>query len=310
MPELFETHFEIEKQCGLSCRHCSSLNIRPCAARGYSKDDIHNMLSLLRQYNLEVSLTGGEPLLCHDLEDIVYAIASSKLTVKIGLFTTGLLTVNGAIFALPVNTARTLKQKGVAFCYISIYSADEQIHDKMTQRKGSFALTQEAIKRLLNAGIDVRFNTVIYSENENHLNQIIDYAKEIGSSEVRLLKLVNHGNARNNWDALSTRLTDLDYKNIINGLKQRYSNSISITVSSMPGIVPCRPSKNSSRCQAGSRLLYVAFDGFVYPCACTKNRSNCKICHISEVDKLKNYIQTAKNNIRYHCLGEIEDIEY
>lgn len=302
MKEHFEIHFEIEQHCGLSCRHCSSSGIRSSGLRGYSNDDITKMLSLFTRYDLFVSLTGGEPLLHQNIEDVISSIKSSHPSVEIGLFTTSLIIDNGIVSPLSMSFAERLSDVGISFCYVSVYSNKETTHDIMTQNEGSYYKTRKAIQNLITAGIDVRFNTVVYNGNEKHLSEITECAKELGASEVRLLKLVKHGDAGANWNDIFVDLNDAELNDIFEKLKKEYGDSTRITISSLPKYTPCRPFDNSLGCQAGTLLLYVAYDGFVYPCACTKNLSKYKICHISDIPQIRGYLERITNSANFTCL--------
>ena len=307
MDTLFEVHFEIERQCALSCRHCSSANMRTCNTRGYTPHDMAQMLGMLGGYTVIVSLTGGEPLLCEELKSILTIVQSSHPSIKIGLFTTGIVRENQHLAPISVAMANDLSEKGLSFCYVSVYSHLAQIHDKMTHHPGSFSMTREAICRLLQAKVDVRFNTVVYQENQNSLDEILGYAKELSISEVRLLKLVRHGDAMINWNQLMPTLNENEFITLFTRLRKNFGNVIHLSASSIPSVTPCRPVEGAQGCQAGSRILYVSYDGFIYPCACTKNSKNNVICHISDLGKLKQYLDHISNHVRFTCLGDTEE---
>lgn len=307
MNTLFEVHFEIEQQCALACRHCSSANMRSANARGYMAQDMAQMLELLDKYKIIVSLTGGEPLLCKELKSILTVLQLSHPAVEAGVFTTGIVREKQSLVPVSESAAEDLKKNGLSFCYVSVYSHIPHIHDMMTQHPGSFFLTETAIRRLLKVGVDVRFNVVVYQENQNSLDKILVYAKELGVSEVRLLKLVRHGNATDNWSELMPTLDEDKFITLFAQLKKRYGDVIRLSASSIPSVTPCRPVEGAKGCQAGSRILYVSYDGFIYPCACTKNSRDNNICHISDLSKLKLYMDNISNNIRYSCLNNMEE---
>lgn len=305
MRDRFEIHFEIERQCLLSCRHCSSANTRASGARGYSAEDMSRMAELLADYHLEVTLTGGEPLLHDGLDALLLAVRRAHPSAEAGLFTTGIVSDNG-LAPISASLVSRLAGCGLSFCYVSVYSHLDCVHDAMTRCPGSFAMTGAAIRRFVQAHVDVRFNTVVYKDNQSDLDRIFAYAESLGASEVRLLKLVRHGDAAANWDQLMPELSGAEFVGMIDGLRAAHGASVRLTVSSLPDIMACRPTATAVGCQAGTRLLYVAYDGSVYPCACTKNTAVYRICHISDLSGLRSYITDISDSHRPTCLGRAE----
>lgn len=267
-----EIHFEIENHCLLKCRHCSSFAHLDGAIMQYSIQDIATFLKGIPEQK-DVFFTGGEPLLYPKLELLFSTLNSQLDSISLNLFTTGILSVDGDKNPVSKSYANKLAACGLKVCYFSIYDNDKKDHDWMTNSNGSFAMTTTSIDYLKKFGIDIRFNTVITKRNISKVNEIINLAKELGASEVRLLKLVNHGKASDNWNDLE--LTNEEYRAKIQEVIAA-TTGIRITASSEIDIVPCRPMPGAEKCQAGSKLLYVTYEGNIYPCASVKH--NPKYC--------------------------------
>ncbi|TYQ18420.1 UNVERIFIED_CONTAM: MoaA/NifB/PqqE/SkfB family radical SAM enzyme [Acetivibrio alkalicellulosi] len=301
----FEIHFEIERNCELRCKHCSSHLIRDQVKRKYTFLDIAQLIQLLNKYSVYVFFTGGEPLLSKDISELIQHVSIQPIDTHVGLFTSGITSnKEGNLESITNERARKMHSIGLEMCYVSVYSYDSVIHDSMTNIQSSHLLTNNAMKNLLKEGIDVKFNSVIYSDNENDIDGILEYANFIGASEVRLLKLIQHGNAKKNWDELC--LTHNKHCNILINYLNRQNFFPQITISGYPQIAPCRPFDSSRGCEAGVRLLYITYLGDVFPCACTKNNPYYKICHISDVDKLKKYLYNINSTYRLCCLSTKE----
>lgn len=173
------------------------------------------------------------------------AIRHAHPSTETGLFTTGIVFDNGLV-PISVSTVSKLAACGLSFCYVSIYSHLGRIHDAMTQCPGSFAMTGEVIRRFVQAHVDVRFNTVVYKGNQADPDSIFVYGKSLGVSEVRLLKLVRHGDAAANWDQLIPELDGAEFVRMIDRLKAAHSGSIRLTVSSLPDIMACSPTATAA----------------------------------------------------------------
>ena len=90
----FELHFELEPNCILVCKHCSSQAIKKEVLQ-FNREDV---LRLVKAVNpLEIYFTGGEPLLFPDLLLLFSEISSQFPECKLGLFTTGIIQNNGCL---------------------------------------------------------------------------------------------------------------------------------------------------------------------------------------------------------------------
>lgn len=280
-----ELHFEIENGCLLQCRHCSS-DATDCGKRmEYSAKAMSDFVDLFSE-DTYVFLTGGEPLLHENLDEIVALLHHGKENVSVGLFTTGIRKEAGRLSSVSEAYAGKLCSLGLKVCYCSLYSSCAEEHDWMTGIKGSFDLTLNSIKNLIAQGIEVKINFVVTKKNKKHLNDVIEMVSTLGCTEVRLLKLIRHGRAEDCWEEIG--LTESEYRDIVkDALKS--NGGIHITVSGCPDIAPCRPFEDASGCGAGSQLAYVTFEGDVFPCASKKKCSSHRIGMIHEIDVLRDY---------------------
>ena len=301
----FELHFELESSCILTCKHCSSWAKKKETLQFDEKD----ILRLVKAVNpSEIYFTGGEPLLFHDLLPLFSGISSQFPECRLGLFTTGIIQNNGCLAPVGLDTLTRLYQSGLRICYVSLYSDEEYWHDYMTETAGSFEKTVQAIKNMHAVGIDVRINLVVTRFNAPQIRNIINFVSDLKVSEVRLLKLIQHGNASNYWDMIG--ISDQEYLQAINSIYScRKSLGTRITLSSIPNLAPCRPIDNSCGCQARKKLLYVTLNGNVYPCACVKNDTAFLICNLKD-EYLEELASQNIDKKPYYtsCLAERNDL--
>lgn len=297
----FELHFELEPNCILACKHCSSQAIKKEVLQ-FNREDV---LRLVKAVNpLEIYFTGGEPLLFRDLLPLFSGISSQFPECRLGLFTTGIIQNNGCLVPVGLDTLTQLYQSGLRVCYVSLYSDEEKWHDYMTGTAGSFGKTVQAIKNMYVAGIDVRINLVVTRFSASRIRNIIDFVSDLKVSEVRLLKLVQHGNATDYWDKIG--ISDQEYLETITSIYScRKEFGIRITFSSIPKLAPCRPIENSCGCQARKKLLYVTMSGNIYPCACVKNETSFLICDLKD-EYLEELVSINLDKKSYYnsCLSE------
>lgn len=294
-----EIHFEIENQCILSCKHCSSVSSRSLQMRQNILLNVKNLLSCFDK-PINVFLTGGEPLLNVELLNTIKVIKLKNDKNTIGLFSTGLMyNEQGNIEPISKEYAKKLKHAGLSICYMSIYSNISTEHDFITGQVHSFEMTKCAAKNLSSFDIDIRANVVVTKLNIGKLEEIIVQLLSESFSEIRLLKLVNHGNASKNWEVIG--VSEEEYIEAIEKIKDKYGDAISI--SGYPEICKCRPFNDAIKCQAGINLLYVTYCGEVYPCACVKNQKKFLVSNICDCDKVESYLNSTNIKYREKCLS-------
>lgn len=301
---LYELQFEVENACLLDCIHCSSVDMRKNRLRCYSDEDLLKFVSLF-QGKVHVYFTGGEPLLYGNLLNLCSRLAVSNKCLKMGLYTTG-----NCIGGNPISDclSESMSQAGIVDCYFSIYSDDEDEHDQWTSTRGSLANTVESVKSIKNAGIIPKAHLVLNQFNKQKITRVISFCQEIGMEEVRILKLTPSGNAKRHWDEIGIPI-DEQNELISHLIRDRREYSVKLTFSGYPELHPCRSCEGAVGCQAGTNLLYIDAEGYVYPCACTKRNSRkFRIGHITELSKIQTYVVSKEMLLcNEMCLNELPD---
>ena len=295
---MWELQFEIETSCSLNCVHCSSLKMRQQGIRAYSDDNIIDFVKLFNS-SLQIYLTGGEPLNYTELASLCNKIHNENNQTKIGIYSTGNFSNNSYING---KVAKKLKECSVDNIYFSIYSDLFDEHDAWTGIRGSFANTIASIKTVKKYGIIPKSHIVLTKNNYRKLDNIINYCKEIGIEEVRILRLTPYGSAKNNWEEIGIPI-DEQNRVIESLIKNKDKYNIKLTFSGYPSLHPCRPFKHSKGCEAGIKLLYIDNLGDIYPCACSKGLK--KICNITDIARIKEYINSVVKDSRPVCFNKL-----
>lgn len=116
------------------------------------------------------SFTGGEPLLCDDLEKLIsYAVSRGLRT---NLITNGTLADSAR--------ASSLAKAGLETAQVSLESPDDGIHDTLCGIEGSWKATVSGIEALRGAGISVQTNSTITAFNRDSLLSMPGFLKSIG----------------------------------------------------------------------------------------------------------------------------------
>ncbi len=269
-----ELHIELTKQCFLNCLHCSSNQTKKDLT--WNQSNLEKIIKLIeynsKEYSFIVTLTGGEPLLLENIVEIVQKLKAVKNIEAVGIFASGCLPdENRNIKPVSENLIQELKSAGLDFIYFSLYSDINKDHDLITDQQGSFKYTESSIKKFANSSIYVGVNSPISTVNVNRLNQLYIYINDLEVDELRLLRLVKHGRAKDNWEKIG--LTKEKQKQALDKFleKARVNNLRSkITAAGFPTIIDCRPFEIGRYCQAGIRHFYLNDNGQLYPCAAVK----------------------------------------
>lgn len=181
----YSTYLAVTGRCPCRCGHCSY------AGRADRELSTVAMLDLIKQIKslgtCTLGLTGGEPLLRDDLEELAAAAGPEMACI---LFTTG--------HGLDERRAAGLKRASVACVTIGLESSDPIEHDRVREFTGSFEQVRAAAVVSRAAGLYFAISTVATHEKiaRNELERMYDLAAEWDAGEFRVLAPVATGGWR------------------------------------------------------------------------------------------------------------------
>ncbi len=165
------TTIELTYRCNERCSHCY-LATYDDNADGRPPLKLVEWKKILDQIadagGLMLTLIGGEAMMHPQFWDISEYAAEKNFAL--------ILITNGLLINPPV--AEKMAQLGFYQVAISIYSFYPEIHDKMTQRKGSHAKTIRAIELLHERGIDIKLNCLLTQDNIDTCFDLENWAVE------------------------------------------------------------------------------------------------------------------------------------
>ena len=246
----FSCNIAVTNRCNFSCWHCSNWG------REESEDFPLELLKetirkMQEMGNCFIGLTGGEPTLRDDLEEIVEAIGTRSHTI---LFTNG--------ERLDYDRAKELKKRGLFSASVSLDHYKPEIHDKLRGYKGAFDIAVKAIKASNKAGLYTIAGAVPTKEmiQNGEVPEYYRFLKGIGVHEVRVLapiptgKLVGNREAR--WCGTEEEKKMWEYHMKLNKDKDfpKISEYSYLESEGMLG------------CMAGTYHMFIENDGTVTPC--------------------------------------------
>jgi MoaA/NifB/PqqE/SkfB family radical SAM enzyme len=166
-PHLIAMHIELSSRCNERCIHCyiphknKTGDIEP--ALFY---DVLNQCSEMGVLNL--TLSGGEPMLHENFCDFLRKAKEYDFAINI---LSNLTLLNDKIID-------EMKGTRLSSVQVSLYSMNPDIHDSITQVKGSFKTTRDNILRLIENDIPLQISCPTMKQNKNCFSGVLKWAHE------------------------------------------------------------------------------------------------------------------------------------
>jgi MoaA/NifB/PqqE/SkfB family radical SAM enzyme len=249
--------FEVTHSCTCDCLHCDKGGIKPEPAGLMHAHDYARLREVLKP--MAVQLSGGEPLLRRDLEDIVRAVKEPS-----GLPYTILVT-NGRL--LTEEKYLALRALGVNQFSVSLDFPDAR-HDSFRNSPGLYEHLAKLVPALAAQGFDdVALNTAITRENLGALRDIYDRAQQwgvnISYSAYTPLRTHSMDHFIRSTEDLALLRQTLDDLLALKAKNGRIANS----PWTLSGIYDFFLHGTIPGCRAGQRFLVVTPTGGLRPCS-------------------------------------------
>ena len=252
-PVIFGMHLEITGHCNERCLHCYLP--RPEKAAVMPLSMARDLLDQLQAMGtVSVTFSGGEPFTHKQFAEMLIYARNNDFSINI--LTNGTLIRNEII---PV-----LKQVNLNMVQVSIYSMDPEIHDRITQHRGSLRKTLAATEKLIASGIPVQISCPVMRINKDSYTGVAQWARQ---HQVRVLS-----------DFIMMARTDFDTGNLayrlsIDETGQLIRNIINEDETYQAILAAEPPAGDAARkaeqpvCGVGVDNACVNAEGNVYPCA-------------------------------------------
>jgi MoaA/NifB/PqqE/SkfB family radical SAM enzyme len=166
-------------RCAYHCWHCSAAN--QTGAADPSLDQLRIVIAQLQEMGTSIlGLTGGEPLLRNDLEDLVAAIDDRSISI---LYSSGM--------GLTRERARGLSQAGLFAAGISLDRVDAPAFDRMRGHLGAWDAAVAAVDHFRSTGnthvmVQCVADPAFLARGEHEV--LARLVKQIGAHEIRFLE--------------------------------------------------------------------------------------------------------------------------
>ncbi|MDD4157221.1 MAG: radical SAM protein [Candidatus Cloacimonetes bacterium] len=256
---LYEIVIGITSRCNFKCSFCYSSS----SGQDVSELNYETIKDIIDQgYGMGVqviAISGGEPFLHPEILEIL-EYAKKKCNVLI-------VSTNG--FFINKDMAQKIKDIGVDNVQLSI-EGNEEINNSLRGNPLGYKKALEALKNLKELGMDVTLTPTIQKENFDNIYHVWNLAREY-KADLSIKRIVETGRGKDSTNISSSKYHDL------------YNFAIESNISSEDGsskiFIHCDPLRvlfldeklidfnRFSGCIAGKGLLYIKYNGDIYPCS-------------------------------------------
>src|SRR4051795_4917421 len=193
---------ELSYQCPLHCPYCSN-PVDIGGDRYRAELETEHWTRVFGQARalgvLQLALTGGEPMVRRDLDELVAAARAA------GLYST--LVTAGTL--LTRERAARLKDAGLDHVQVSIQSPDPEENDRIAGNR-SFEKKIAAARAARALGLPLTINCVLHRQNLDRIEEILLLAEELGAQRLELANTQYYGWAVVNQQALTPTRAQLE----------------------------------------------------------------------------------------------------
>ncbi len=245
---------EVTYRCPLHCAFCYN----PTDYDKHTQNELttEQWIQALRDARklgaIQLGISGGEPLLRDDIEDIV--IEAHKLGYYSNLITSGVGLTEARISAF--------KAGGLDHIQLSMHDITEEINNFITNTK-TFQLKKKVAAMIKDHGYPMVLNVVIHRYNIDHMKEILEMAEALGADYIELANNQYYGWSLVNRSQLMPTREQLDRAEALtNEFRATKSNMRVLYV--VPDYFNDRPKKCMNGW--GEVFMIVTANGDVLPC--------------------------------------------
>ncbi|MBC7086330.1 MAG: GTP 3',8-cyclase MoaA [Methanomethylovorans sp.] len=250
----------ITDRCNLNCIYCHNEGSK-CSSGEMSVETISNIVHIAADFGVNsLKITGGEPLLRGDLEEMLASFPPLKDVS---------LTTNGVLLR---DRAHSLKAAGLNRVNISLDSLNEENYRRITKSgNGIFRKVINGIYAAVDVGLTpVKINMVLLKDvNECEIEDMLSFTRQFhGKVILQLIQLMDFKDSSRYDVDINKIERELEFKaefvklRELHKRKKYYINGVEVEL--------VRPVDNTEFCANCNRLRVTA-DGKLRPCLLVSN---------------------------------------
>jgi pyrroloquinoline quinone biosynthesis protein E len=246
---------ELTHRCPLQCPYCSNpLALERVAGELTTAQWLDTLTQAADLGVLQLHLSGGEPTVRRDLEEIVAQAA------KVGLYSN---LITSAVL-LTRERLQGLAERGLDHVQISFQDTDAANADRIAHYKAGHAKKLEAARWVREIGLPLTVNAPIHRQNIDSLPAFMELAVSLGARRLEVAHVQYYGWALKNRQALMpTREQVLASADLVAKARERLKGVLVIDF-----VVPDYYARRPKPCMGGwgRGIINITPSGKVLPC--------------------------------------------
>jgi pyrroloquinoline quinone biosynthesis protein E len=263
---------EVTYRCPLHCAFCYN----PTDYDKHTQNELttEQWLQTLRDARklgaIQLGISGGEPLLRDDIEDIV--IEAKKLGYYSNLITSGV--------GLTEKRIQALKDGGLDHIQLSMHDITEEINNFITNTK-TFELKKKVAAMIKSHGYPMVLNVVIHRYNIDHMKQILEMAEALGADYIELANNQYYGWSLVNRSQLMPTREQLERAEAVTNEFRATGPKMKVLY-----VVPDYFNDRPKKCMNGwgEVFMIVTANGDVLPCHSARSLPNMQFPNVKDAD--------------------------
>lgn len=262
---------EVTYRCPLHCAFCYN----PTDYDKHTQNELstEEWIKALREARkmgaLQLGISGGEPLLRDDIEEIV--VEANKLGYYSNLITSGV--------GLTEKRIAAFKEGGLDHIQLSMHDITEEINNFITNTR-TFQLKQKVAAMIKDHGYPMVLNVVIHRYNIDHMQEILEMAEALGADYIELANTQYYGwSLVNRAQLMPQREQVEEAEKIANAFREKVGNKMKIFF-----VVPDYFDDRPKKCMNGwgEVFMIVTANGDVLPCHSARVLPNLKFPNVKD----------------------------
>ncbi len=259
----FILFWEVTRACALACKHCrAEAQSRPLPDELNHDEAIAliDQISALRPAMLV--LTGGDPMLRKDIEELVAYAAGKGLRVALSPAATPLLLRTDF---------KKLRELGVQSLSLSLDGATRETHDDFRGVPHTFERTLKAAELAKDAGMHLQINTTITKSTLSEVDGFTELMREMRPDMWSVFLLVPTGRASFDelpsaeeveavWERIEELSTDVDFG--VKTTEGHHYRRVAIQAAKRRG---GKPSRHAIPTRDGKGVVFISYSGDIQP---------------------------------------------
>jgi radical SAM protein with 4Fe4S-binding SPASM domain len=278
--------WHLTERCTLSCRHCYQASTAVEREGELSREEKLTVTDELGRCQVaSVLFSGGEPLLCDDIDSVIERCAGWDMYTA--------LATHGA--GLRKERCETLAEKGLRYVEVSLDYTRAEDHDRLRGVMGSWKQAVEGIRNAVETpGLRVGIAMCLHRDNRTNLEEMVRFAIELGADRFVHYDFIPAGRGREMLEAdLNPEQREEALKKLSTWKREKAIEIISTSpqftrlcqeqelgsstgclgdFGTLPGVTHKRLAPYLGGCGAGRTIACIQANGQVTPCAFLPDR--------------------------------------